>query len=141
MIGTFDTQRAVRLPVTRPQRDARLDLLRLMALRQLEDSGPLSGSDVLNAMASLTCSFDLSSPGFSLLHELRDGGLVSATRERPPRYAVTDLGRREAERLASRCWPNIRDVLIQLNVCIGCLAPRAPEPDGGMPLPPACAIA
>jgi hypothetical protein len=145
MIGTIDTlgsQRtygpfgarratpAARLPAPCHSVDARHELLRLMVLRELEDSGPSTGSDTLDAVASLTCSFELSSPAYPLLHELRDAGLVSATLERPPRYAITDSGRREAEMLASRCWPAIRDGLIRFNVCIGCLAPRGPAGDG-----------
>ena len=130
MIVALDAPRAVRLPRSFPIGDAKLELLQLMALRQLQDAGPLTGSDVLNTLASLMCSFDLVSPGYALLHELRDAGLLSATRERPPRYAITEAGSREAERLAARCWPAIRDALVGLNVCIGCLAPRVPEADG-----------
>jgi DNA-binding PadR family transcriptional regulator len=130
MIVTIDAPRAFRLPARLPSGDGRHDLLHLMALRELEDAGPLTGSEALNALAALMCSFDLSSPGYALLHELRDAGLLSATLERPPRYAITDLGRSEAERLATRCWPSIRDVLVNLNVCLGCLAPRAPGADG-----------
>jgi DNA-binding PadR family transcriptional regulator len=130
MIVALDAPRAARLTTSFPIGDAKLELLQLMALRRLQDGGPLTGSDALNALASLMCSFDLASPGYALLHELRDAGLLSATREQPPRYAVTDAGSREAERLAARCWPAIRDVLVSLNVCIGCLAPRIPEADG-----------
>ena len=129
MIVALDAPWTARLAKSNPVRDARHELLQLMALRQLQDAGPLTGSDALNALASLMCSFDLASPGYALLHELRDAGLLSATRERPPRYALTDAGSREAERLAARCWPAIRDVLASLNVCIGCLAPRIPGGD------------
>ncbi|MEI8332633.1 MAG: PadR family transcriptional regulator [Chloroflexota bacterium] len=132
-LGTYGTGRT--LGATRtvqpqgpfPSGDPRHDLLRLMVLRQLEDGGPLSGNETINAVASLTCSFELASPGYPLLYELRDAGLVSATGDRPPRYAITDPGRREAERLAARCWPTIRDGLVRLNVCFGCLAPRGSE--------------
>ncbi len=130
---TLDARRATpaaRLPAPSHSVDARHELLRLMVLRQIEDSGPSTGGDTLDAVASLSCSFDLASPAYPLLHELRDAGLVSATAGRPPRYAITDGGRREAERLASRCWPTIRDGLVRFNVCIGCLAPRGPAGDG-----------
>jgi DNA-binding PadR family transcriptional regulator len=123
-IGTRRTTPTVPLQTPFHSMDARHELLRLMVLRQLEDSGPCTGSEALDAVASLTCSFDVASPGYPLLHELRDAGLVGATVERPPRYAITDLGRREADLLASRCWPAIRDGLARFNVCVGCLAPR-----------------
>jgi hypothetical protein len=107
-----------------PVGDPARDVLRLMLLRQLEDAGPLTGAQAFDAVAELTCSLETGAPGYPLLHELCDVGHVEATLERPPRYSITDLGRMEAERLASRCWPTIRDGLLRLNVCVGCLAPR-----------------
>jgi hypothetical protein len=126
MIGMLIAGRtAERLPAdtTRGDRD---DLLRLMLLREIGDRGPVTGADVMAAIASLVCSFDLASPGFALLHDLRDAALLEASCERPPRYAVTPEGRREDERLAAACWPGLRAALVELNVCVGCLAPRDP---------------
>ncbi len=100
------------------------DLLRLMALREVEDAGPRTGAEVFDALADLVCSFGLDGPGYAVLHDLRDDGFLQATPDRPPRYAITSAGRREAERLAIRCWPEVRAGLAALNVCVGCLAPR-----------------
>jgi hypothetical protein len=107
-----------------PAGDPARDLLRLMILRQLDDSGPLTGAAAFDAVAELTCSLETGVPGYPLLHELCDAGFARAVQERPPRYSITALGRTEAERLASRCWPMILDGLVRLNVCVGCLAPR-----------------
>jgi DNA-binding PadR family transcriptional regulator len=128
MIGTTSEAPAARLPEALPSRDPERDLVRLVVLRELEDSGPLTGMETLNAVASLACYLDVTRPVYALLHELRDAGLLTASAGRPPRYAITELGRREAERLAWRCWPRLRDVLVSLNVCIGCLSPRDPWP-------------
>jgi DNA-binding PadR family transcriptional regulator len=124
MIATFEAPGTVRLPGLSAARGARIELLRLMTLRELEDAGPATGGEVLDALARRVCSFDLAAPGYALLHDLRDAGYLRATVDRPPRYAITDPGRREAERLAARCWPDVVRALEGLNVCIGCLAPR-----------------
>jgi DNA-binding PadR family transcriptional regulator len=126
MIGAISEAPAARLPGLLPCRGTDQNLVRLIVLRELEDSGPLTGMETLNAVASFACYLDVARPVYALLHELRDDGLVSASAGRPPRYAITEWGRREAERLASRCWPRLRDVLVYLNVCIGCLSPRDP---------------
>ena len=126
MIGMLDNGRTeAGIAVAAPS-DARDDLLRLILLREIEGRGPVTGAEAMASIAALVCSFDLASPGFAVLHDLRDAGLLDASCARPPRYAVTDAGRREAERLAARCWPGIRAALVELNVCVGCLAPREP---------------
>lgn len=113
-------------PGAATHRGGRDDLLRLMLLREVGDRGPVTGADAMTAIASLVCSFDLASPGFAVVHDLQDAGLLSASCERPPRYAVTDEGRREVERLAAACWPGVRAALHELDICVGCLAPRDP---------------
>jgi DNA-binding PadR family transcriptional regulator len=129
MIATLDAPRTLLRPRPAPPdggtgRATASDLLRLMALREIEDAGPRTGAEVFEALAGLVCSFGLDSPGYAVLHDLQDAGFLAAKEERPPRYAVTAAGRREAERLSVRCWPGIRAGLIALNVCLGCLAPR-----------------
>ena len=105
--------------------------MRLIVLRELEDAGSLTGLETLDAVASFACYLDVSRPVYALLHEMRDDGLLTASDGRPPRYAISERGRREAERLAWRCWPRLRDVLVGLNVCIGCLSPRDRRTDAG----------
>lgn len=84
-----------------------------------------AGKEALDAVAALACTLDLEAGAYGLLHDLRDAGLVFATADRPPRYAITVAGRRQAERLAARCRPDIRDALVELNACPGCrLSPR-----------------
>jgi hypothetical protein len=124
MIATYDTTRTFVLQRPAPTRTTRRDLLTLLVLRELEGGGPRTGTAVFDGIAALVCSFDLDAPGYALLHDLCDTGLLVAVDARPPRYAVTAAGRSEAERLAIRCWPGIRDALVDLNVCVGCLAPR-----------------
>ena len=84
MIAMLDAPRDISLPKPRTTRDPRAELLQLMVLRKLEDSGPLSGSDALAGLAALVCSLDTATPRYALLHDLRDQGFLSATGERPP---------------------------------------------------------
>jgi hypothetical protein len=125
MIATYDAPRTFVLHRQAPGPATRRDLLSLLVLRELEGNGPSAGTALFDAIAALVCSFDLDAPGYALLHDLCDAGLLVAMGDRPPRYAVTAAGRAEAERLAIRCWPGIRDALVDLNVCVGCLAPRS----------------
>ena len=53
MFVAFDAPRAARLPGSFRIVDGRHELLQLMALRHLEDAGPLAGRDVRNAVAHL----------------------------------------------------------------------------------------
>jgi len=136
MIATYDTPGTLLRPRPAPPdrgagRGTADDLLRLMALREIEDGGPLTGVQAFEALSGLVCSFGLDSPGYAVLHDLRDAGYLAASDDRPPRYAMTDAGRREAERLATSCWPGIRDGLAALNVCFGCLAPRGAASGAG----------
>ena len=79
MIGAISEAPAARLPGLLPCRGTDQDLVRLIVLRELEDSGPLTGMETLNAVASLACYLDVARPVYALLHELRDDGLVSAS--------------------------------------------------------------
>jgi hypothetical protein len=124
MIATYDTPGTFALQRPTPTRTTRRELLTLLVLRELEGGGPRAGTALFDAISALVCSFDLDAPGYALLHDLCDAGLLVAVGARPPRYAITATGRSEAERLAIRCWPGIRDALVDLNVCVGCLAPR-----------------
>jgi DNA-binding PadR family transcriptional regulator len=125
MIATHDTPRAFVLQGPAPTPATRRDLLTLLVLRELEGGGPRAGAAIFDGIAALACSFDLDAPGYALLHDMCDAGLLVAVGARPPRYAITPSGRSKAEKLAVRCWPGIRDALVDLNVCVGCLAPRS----------------
>ncbi len=125
MIATYDTPRNLILQRPASEQATRRDLLRLLVLREVDGAAPRTGAAIFTSVAVLVCSFDLDTPGYALLHDLRDAGLLVAVADRPPRYTITPAGRAEAERLAVRCWPGIRDALVDLNVCVGCLAPRA----------------
>jgi len=131
MIGANSEATAARLREPVAARATERDLVRLILLRELEDAGPLTGMQALDAVTSLACYLDVSRPVYALLHEMRDAGLLTTPDGRPPRYAISERGHREAERLAWRCWPRLRDVLVDLNVCIGCLSPRDAGPMPG----------
>ena len=122
---TLLTTATPRLVEPQPVRDERHEILQLLVLREIEDRGPLTGKEALDAIASLACSLDLRPAMLSLVHDLRDAGYLMALASRPPRYGITPAGLREAERLAARCWPAVRDALVELNLCLGCIAPRA----------------
>ena len=124
MIEMLDPAPALHVPGSVQLRDTRREILELMLLREAEDHGPLTGRQALDAIAALSCSLTLDPAAYSLIHDLRDAGLLAASTDRPPRYAITPSGRSEAERLATQCWPSIRDLLTRFNVCIACLAPR-----------------
>lgn len=125
MIATYEIPRTFTLQRPAAGHATRSELLRLLVLREVDGTAPRTGADIFDAVAALVCSFDLEAPGYALLHDLCDAGLLVALADRPPRYAITAAGRAEAERLAVLCWPEIRDALVDLNVCVGCLAPRS----------------
>ncbi len=121
---TLLTPTVPRLVDPQSVRDERHEILQLLVLREIEDRGPLTGKEALDAIAALSCSLDLQPAALSVVHDLRDAGFLTALASRPPRYGITPAGLREAERLAGHCWPAVRDALIELNVCLGCMAPR-----------------
>jgi hypothetical protein len=77
------------------------DLVRLCALRVVQDDGPIAGLDALNRLAPLARMLGEVPPTFPLLHDLEDSGLLEASASLPRTYAITASGRREAGRLAS----------------------------------------
>jgi len=84
-----------------PARQIPSDLVRLCALRVVQDSGPIGGLDALNLLAPLARMLGEAPPTFPLLHDLEDCGLLEASTSLPRTYAITASGRREATRLAS----------------------------------------
>jgi hypothetical protein len=95
--GSGPTGRASAFP-TRPIPS---DLIRLCALRVVQDDGPIGGLDALNLLAPLARMLGEIPPTFPLLHDLEDSGLLEASASLPRTYAITATGRREATRLAS----------------------------------------
>jgi DNA-binding PadR family transcriptional regulator len=100
------------------------ELIRLLVLRELEDAGPLAGLDALERITPLTRPLQVETPSFPLLHALLDAGFVTASAERPRRYAITDGGRHEAERLSLRCWPSVRESIGRYSARVARLFPR-----------------
>jgi hypothetical protein len=84
-----------------PARPIPSDLIRLCALRVVQDDGPIGGLDALNLLAPLARMLGETPPTFPLLHDLEDSGLLAASASLPRTYAITASGRREATRLAS----------------------------------------
>lgn len=84
-----------------------LDVLTLLTLREIEAAGSLSGLEAVNAVASTAGLLGIAPPGYALLHELVDNGVVRSSPGTQRRYQVTEAGKREAECLARRCWPRI----------------------------------
>lgn len=113
MTTTLELPAAPRREASRASSQRHQDVLRLMALRLIEDAGPSAGIDVLDRIAPMARRLQVAAPTFPLLHELLDAGLVTASAELPRRYAITAVGRQEAERLATAWWPSVRDLLGQ----------------------------
>jgi hypothetical protein len=84
-----------------PARQIPSGLIRLCALRVVQDGGPIGGLDALNLLAPLARMLGEAPPTFPLLHDLEDCGLLEASTSLPRTYAITASGRREATRLAS----------------------------------------
>ncbi len=83
-----------------PARQIPSDLIRLCALRVVQDGGPIGGLDALNLLAPLARTLGEAPPTFPLLHDLEDRGLLEASASLPRTYAITASGRSEATRLA-----------------------------------------
>ena len=101
-----------------------LDLVRLLALREIEASGPQIGLDAINHVASTTRLLGISRPGYALLHDLAEEGFLAALPGVPRRYRITDLGVGEAESLAQRCWPRLCGEVAQLTRRLAPASPR-----------------
>jgi DNA-binding PadR family transcriptional regulator len=106
------------------------DLLELLVLRKIESSGPMTGLEAVNGIASIAGLLRITPPGYPLLHGLTDRGLLETSSGTPRRYSLTDAGGREAELLAERCWPRVRDEVLTLSLQ---LAPAMPRTRGRMP--------
>jgi DNA-binding PadR family transcriptional regulator len=102
---------------------ADLDLLRLLALREIEASGPMTGLEALNRIAPTARLLGLGTPGYPLLHDMTDRALLESVAGRPPRYRITEDGSREAERLARLHWPRLQSEVVRLS---SRLAPASP---------------
>ena len=100
------------------------DLLKLLALREIEVTGALTGLDAINRVASTARLLGIMPPGYSLLHDLAEIGLLRTDEGRPRRYQVTEAGAREAERLAERFWPRLHGEVVQLSKRLAAASPR-----------------
>jgi DNA-binding PadR family transcriptional regulator len=104
-------------------------VLTLLILRNIEASGPLTGLEAANAVAPIAHLLGIAPPGYALLHELTEAGLLHSPDGRQRRYSITDNGRREADRLAQECWPQLRDFVAGLKRRLAPASPRfGPEP-------------
>ncbi len=102
-----------------------LDLTRLLVLREIETSGPLIGIDALNRIASTARLLGITPPGYALLHDLSEAGLLERVAGKPPLYRITQEGSREGERLAEQCWPRLSGETIRLRRRLAPASPRA----------------
>ena len=101
------------------------DLIVLLALREIEVSGPLTGLDAINCVASTAQLLGISPPSYALLHGLTEAGLLECAPGKPRLYRITDTGSREAEHLAERCWPRLRGEVVRLGTRLAPASPRA----------------
>ena len=100
------------------------DLIKLLTLREFEASGPLTGLDAINHVASTARMLGIAPPTYPLVHGLTEAGLLESVAAKPPRYRTTAAGSREAERLAERCWPRLRDEVVRLGARLAPAYPR-----------------
>ena len=96
----------------RPDDGLNTDLLKLLALREIESQGQPTALETADAIAPAARLIGLASPGVALLHSLTEQGLLESSGGMPRRYRVTDEGHREAERLAERHWPRLCRAMI-----------------------------
>jgi len=104
------------------------DLLRLLALREIEVSGPLAGLDVINHVAATARLLDITPPGYTLLHDLAEARFLEFVEAKPRRYRITEAGSREAERLAEQFWPRLHEEVVSLTRRLAPATPRAVPP-------------
>lgn len=92
-------------------RDRGADCVTLGVLRILEARPSLTGLEVARHLDTLRPVLGMrGQPAvYPLLYSLLDEGLIRRTDERPPRYSVTERGRRVADALAPAVWPSVRD--------------------------------
>jgi hypothetical protein len=101
------------------------DAVKLLMLREIEASGPMTGLDAINHVASTARLLGLVPPGYALLHGLAEGNLLECVAGRPRRYRITDAGSREADLLAERCWPRLRGEVVHLGRRLAPASPKA----------------
>ncbi len=103
------------------------DLLELLALREIEVSGSLTGLDAINRVASTAGLLGIKSPGYTLLHDLIEKGFLQSDEGRPPLYLITEAGVREAERLAEEFWPRLHGEVASLSRRLATASPRGTQ--------------
>jgi hypothetical protein len=101
------------------------DLIKLLTLREFEAADPLTGLDAINHVAPTARMLGIAPPAYPLVHGLTEAGLLETVAERPPRYRTTAAGAREAERLAERCWPRLRDEVVRMGARLAPASPRS----------------
>jgi hypothetical protein len=88
------------------------ELLRLLALREVESRGQPTALETANGIEPVARLVGLTPAGPALLHSLTDEGLLETSGGMPRRYRVTEAGHHEAERLAERLWPAFYGAMI-----------------------------
>jgi DNA-binding PadR family transcriptional regulator len=112
---------------TATDRGGNADLLRLLALREIDSASPLTGLEAINGVASIARLLQIAPPGYALLHDLTDDGFLETSVAMPRRYSVTEAGRRESERLAERCRPRLSSELARFTSRLASALPRGPQ--------------
>jgi len=100
------------------------DLIKLLTLREFEAAGPRTGLDAINHVAATARLLGIAPPAYPLVHGLTDEGLLECYSDKPRLYRTTDAGAREAELLAERCWPRLRDEVVRLGARLAPASPR-----------------
>jgi hypothetical protein len=90
------------------------ELLRLLALREVESRGQSTALEAVNGIEPVARLVGLTTVGPALLHSLTDDGLLETSAGMPRRYRVTAAGRNEAERLAECLWPAFCGSMIEI---------------------------
>jgi DNA-binding PadR family transcriptional regulator len=112
---------------TATDRGGNPDLLRLLALREIDSASPPTGLEAINGVASIARLLQIAPPGYALLHDLTDDGFLETSVAMPRRYSVTEAGRRESERLAERCRPRLSSELARFTSRLASALPRGPQ--------------
>ena len=114
------------MPALRPNAaSSDSDAIKLLVLREVEASGPMTGLDAINHVASTARLLGITPPGYALLHGLAERDLLECVAGSPRRYRITEAGSREAEHLAERCWPRLRGEVVHLGRRLAPAAPKA----------------
>jgi DNA-binding PadR family transcriptional regulator len=114
------------MPALRPNAaSSDSDAIKLLVLREVEASGPMTGLDAINRVASTARLLGIAPPSYALLHGLAEGDFLECVAGRPRRYRITDAGSREAEHLAARCWPRLRGEVVHFGRRLAPARPKA----------------